>query len=74
MNDKDYNKLFTIHCLTRALSLVIAIVATVFLLSDLVTNKLDVLRYVCWVFGLATGIFVYFYVSDSYFVEDDEVQ
>lgn len=72
MQNQDYEKLFITHCLVRTLSLVVAILATAFLLSDLVTAKLDVIRYVCWLFGITAGIFVYFYVSDSYFVVDDE--
>ena len=74
MQDHEYEKLFTIHCLIRTLALVVIILTTVFLLSDLVTDKIDAIRYICWVFGLSIGIFVYFYVSDSYVIEDDEEQ
>lgn len=72
MQDKDYEKGFTVYCLIKALSMATVIAASSFLLSDLILEKLNVVRYVSWLLGLSTGLFFFFYASDFCFCNDDD--
>lgn len=72
MQDNNWEQNFMIHCLIKTLALVLAIVSTVFLLFDLMSCQLTAFRYVLWILGLFISMFVYFYISDSFWISDDE--
>lgn len=72
MDNNEYEALYAMYCFIKALSMTVVIFSTALLVADLITRQFAFLKGLSYLFGIVSGLFLYFYASD-YYIDDDNM-
>ena len=72
MDNKEYEALYAMYCFIKALLMTVVIFSTSLLVADLITRQFAFLKGLSCLFGIVSGLFLYFYASD-YYIDDDNM-
>ena len=73
MDNNEYEALYAMYCFIKALSMTVVIFSTSLLVADLIIRQFAFLKGLSCLFGIVSGLFLYFYASD-YYIDDDNME
>lgn len=71
MNDNNLYELQILNLLVKSMSLICTAVGLICLLADMINNNITLLRFVSWIAGSTVSLFVFFYINETEWVDDE---